>query len=244
MTGDRHLDWEGCWNVRDLGGLHGAAGRLVRRGAVVRADALDRLTAAGWAALQAHGIRTVVDLRNDDERAPDAAPRPGSLTTVHLPLDGIEDRAFWDEWSSGPQFGTPLYYGPHLRRFPQRTAAVVSAVARAAPGGVAVHCGIGRDRTGLISMVLLALAGVAPEDIADDHALSTRRLPALFAARGEEDHGPAVEAYLAGRGTTAGRVIVSTLAALDVEAVLREGGLGDDELAALRHRLLGDAASI
>ncbi len=48
---DRHLDWDGCFNVRDLGGLPAAGGGVTRWGAAVRADALDELTDAGWAAL-------------------------------------------------------------------------------------------------------------------------------------------------------------------------------------------------
>ena len=238
LPGDRHLDWDGCCNVRDLGGLRTTDGREIRWGAVVRADALDRLSEAGWRALQAHGIRTVVDLRNEDERAPEVAPRPAGIETVHLPLDGIEDTEFWDRWTGGPQFGTPLYYGPFLDRFPQRVASVITAVARARPGGVAVHCGIGRDRTGLITLLLLAVAGVAPEDIAADYALSSARVRILLARLGEHDHVPEVEDFLTRRGTSAGEIIVSTLAALDVETYLREGGVTDDDLAALRARLL------
>jgi protein-tyrosine phosphatase len=141
----RHLDWEGCFNARDLGGLRTANGGETRWGSVVRADNLAGLTAAGWAALTDYGVRTVIDLRNDDELGPDAAPRPESVTTLHLPLDASEEREFWDVWDSGPQFGTPLYYRPHLERFPERTAAIISAIARAEPGGVAFHC-VGRTR--------------------------------------------------------------------------------------------------
>jgi protein-tyrosine phosphatase len=222
MAGDPRLHWEGCTNVRDLGGLRAAGGRRVRPGALVRADAVDRLTAAGWSALQAYGVRTIVDLRNDDELRPDVAPRPESVTTVHLPLDGIEDAEFWDDWTSGPQFGTPLYYGPFLARFPTRTAEVVSAIARAAPGGVLFHCMGGRDRTGLVSMLVLALAGVAPDDVAADYVLTADLL----------------EDYLATQGTSAREVVLSTLAALDVEAYLRAGGLDDADAEALRRRLL------
>jgi hypothetical protein len=142
-------------------------------------------------------------------------------------------------WDSGHQFGTPLYYGPHLDRFPERSAAALAAIARAGPGGVAVHCAGGRDRTGQITMLALALAGVPPAEIAADYALSAGRLRARYAARGEQDQGPLLEAFLAGRGTAATEVIVQLLASLDVEAHLRAGGLTDADVAALRARLLG-----
>jgi protein-tyrosine phosphatase len=231
----RHLEWEGCFNVRDLGGLQTRDGRATRFGRIVRADALDGLTEAGWAAVEAHGVRTVIDLRNDDERGGYDAPRPPSIETLHLPLDASDDREFWDVWDSGPQFGTPLYYAPHLERFPERSAAVLSAIAHARPGGVVFHCGGGRDRAGQVSMLVLALAGVAPEEIAADYALSAERLPARYAARGEDDQGPLLAGYLAERGTTAGELIVATVAELDVEARLE---LTSADAERLRRRLL------
>ena len=238
QTVDRRLGWDGCCNVRDLGGLPAADGRVVRRGALVRADAVDRLSADGWAALWAHGVRTVIDLRNDFERRPDLAERPDGLTTVQLPLDGIEDREFWDRWGAGPQFGTPLYYRPHLDRFPQRSARVIAAIARAEPGGVLIHCGIGRDRTGLITLLALSLVGAAPEDIAADYALSSPGVRTLLARLGEHDHVPEIEAYLEREGTSADEIIVSLLASLDIPAWMRAGGLGDGDVVALRERLL------
>jgi protein-tyrosine phosphatase len=237
---ERHLDWAGCFNVRDLGGLPAAAGRETLRGAVVRADSLQALTKNGWEQLTAHGVRTVIDLRNEDEWGEDAAPRPASVTTVRIPLDEISDREFWaGEWEHGPQFGTPLYYGPHLRRFPAKSAEVIAAIANAEPGGVAFHCAGGRDRSGQIAMLVLALVGVTPAAIAADYELSNARLPALYAARGEEDQGPIIKAFLDERGTTAGEIVVETLESLDVEATLREGGLDEGKLHALRRRTLG-----
>lgn len=235
---ERHLDWDGCFNVRDLGGLRTRDGRETRWGAAVRADALDGLTAAGWAALCEHGVRTIIDLRNDDERAPDAAPRPATVTTIHIPLDATEDREFWSVWGNGPQFGTPLYYRPHLERFPERSAAIITAIANAEPGGVVFHCGGGRDRAGQIAMLVLALAGVPAEDIAADYALSAERLRARYDAHREVDQGPLLEAFLTGEGTSAREVIIATLASLDVEAHLRTAGVTVDDLNALRSRLI------
>jgi protein tyrosine/serine phosphatase len=226
MTKSRHLQWDGCANVRDLGGIRTRDGAEIRRGAIVRADALDRLSAGGWAALEAHGVRTVIDLRNDDELGTDVAPRPAALTTLHLPLDGVEDTAFWKDWHGRPEFGTPIYYRPFLNHFPERTAAVFTAIARAEPGGIAVHCGIGRDRTGLIAILLLALAGVGPEEIAADYALSEDRVPFGRVGTFYEDNG-----------TSAAEVIGAMLAELDVEAYLRAAGVSAGDLAAIRARL-------
>jgi protein-tyrosine phosphatase len=216
------LTWEGCSNVRDLGGLPTADGGETAYGAVVRGDCPDRLTAAGWEALAAHGIRTIVDLRNEDELRPELV-RPAGVTTVHEPLDGVEDTDFWDEWGTGPQFGTPLYYRPHLERFPERNAAVLQAIGRAEPGGVLVHCMGGQDRTGQIAMLLLALAGVPAEEIAADYRLSGNR-------EGEE--------FLASQGTSSTEVILATLAELDVEGYLRAGGVSATDVTQIRQRLV------
>lgn len=211
---------------------------MTRWGALVRSDRLDELTRAGWEALLRHGVRTVIDLRDDDERGPDLAPRPAAVTTINLPLDAREDREFWEVWASGPQFGTPLYYGPHLERFPGRSTAVLAAVAGASPGGVAFHCAGGRDRAGQVAMLALALAGVVPEVIADDYALSAGRLSARSAARGEHDQAPRLEAFLAARGTSAGELIVATLLGFDVRTRLRDAGLTDRAVAALARRMV------
>lgn len=238
MSGDRHLNWDGCFNVRDLGGLRTADGCAVRRGAVVRSDAPDGLGAAGWSALEAHGVRTIIDLRNDGERGPDLVPRPAGLTTLHLPLDGVEHREFWDLWTGGPQFATPLYYAPHIERFPERSARVIAAIAHAEPGGVLFHCIGGRDRTGQIAMLLLALLGVAADDIAADYALSGDRLRARYAHAGEADQGREIEEFLAGQGTTAAEVVADSARSRDLDAFRQAVDLTNGDLAALRARLL------
>jgi hypothetical protein len=233
----RNLDWKGAYNSRDLGGLMTANGSMTRAGAIVRSDSLQRLEAQGWEELEAYGIRTVVDLRNESEIGPDAAPRPESIETVNIALDVTEDRDFWDLWENGPKFATPLYYRPHLERFPGRSAEVIRAIATARPGGVVFHCQGGRDRAGQIAMLVLALVGVEPEAIAADYARSDERLRPLYLSRGEEDEGPKIAEFLRGQGTTASDLIIKILADLDLEVTLLEAGLAEGDLAALRRRL-------
>ncbi|MBT2403060.1 tyrosine-protein phosphatase [Streptomyces sp. ISL-87] len=233
-TAGRFLEWDGCFNVRELGGL----GRVVP-GAAVRADGLDALTAHGWTSLAAHGVRTVVDLRNDDEVRVDRAARPAGLTTVRIPLDGIEHRDFWDVWWGTPGFGTPAYFRPFLERFPDRVAAVARAIAEAPPGGVAFHCGLGRDRTGIIALVLLRLAGATPEEIAADHGLSEPRVRAMPSAQGRPYDAAEIEEYVDGLGTTVHDLSRETAAWLEAGPYLRAAGLDADALERLGGRLQG-----
>lgn len=254
---DREITWEGFYNARDLGGLPTRDGRLTRPGALIRSADLRFVTDAGWRAAYDAGVRTVIDLRNDDEiyswsgsgltaRAGSAhfAPTgsgpfvPLGMQWVHVPLDGVEDTDFWRYLNDERLNGTPLYFRPFLQRKPDRCAAAVRAVARAQPGGVIFHCGAGRDRTGLLTLLLLALVGVDPEAIASDYELSTERLGALFAAMGREDQGPMIEKILADKGTTAREALLATLDGFDAEAYLLAAGVSSDDLVAIRSRLL------
>ncbi len=222
---NRILAWDGGQNVRDLGGLSASAGSQTRWGAVVRSDHPAKLTPAGWAALYAHGIRTIISLRTDGqpEDQSDSAPRPSDLVTLQLAIEDLGDADFVQQWAASGLWCTPLYYRDALKRWPERHAAVIAAVARAQPGGVLIHCRRGNDRTGIITLLLLALAGVPPEEIAADYELSP---------------DPDRAELLAREHTTAQAVILSTLEQLDVEAYLRAGGLSTVDLAAVRARLL------
>jgi hypothetical protein len=245
MTDDRHLNWDGCFNVRDLGGIPTVDGRQIRWGAVVRSERPYGLTAAGWSALWAHDIRTIIDLQDDSAREADASPRPDGIDTVYAPLEQglFESDAEYRRWGEGGILGTPLYFRDFIDRWPERCAAPIAAVARARPGGVLIQCGHGRDRTGLIVLLLLALAGVAPDDIAADYEMSDACLGPFCARLGHGDESAIIKDILARENTTARAAIGATLASLDIDAALRSGGLSDADLAAVRARLVEPSAA-
>jgi hypothetical protein len=177
----RDLDWDGCVNVRDLGGLptvHGATAF----GAFVRADNARQLTDAGWRAAYDYGVRTVVDLRADPECAADPPPRAG-FEHVRLSLFDTYDsdmdyRARVDASLAGldrPARYRALYLQA-LDVDRGRFAEVVSVLADA-EGCALFHCVGGKDRTGLVAALLLRLAGVPVETVEEDYVLSEARLP-------------------------------------------------------------------
>jgi len=177
---ERHLFWDGCLNVRDLGGHPTVDGGETRFGAVVRADSVRQLSEAGWAELVGYGISTIVDLRMASELAEDAAGE-SPVTVVHIPFleedaEALEEVERVSKAAPDPVSATRDVYMVFLERFRSNVAAAITAVAKAPEGGVVVHCAGGKDRTGLVTAFLLSLAGVSREDIAADYALSEARL--------------------------------------------------------------------
>jgi hypothetical protein len=157
------LAWDGCVNVRDLGGLPTEDGGRTRHRVLVRADSIRGLTAVGWDALVDYGVLSAIDLRADRELESDPATEP-PIPVTRVPI-APTDGAAWN-WPSMLEAYLAL-----LAEFRPQFAQAVAAVARAEPP-VVVHCQGGRDRTGLTVALLLRLAEVEPATIAADHALS------------------------------------------------------------------------
>jgi hypothetical protein len=221
----RLLAWDGCRNVRDLGGLTTCAGSETRWRAIVRSDTPARLSAAGWSALYAYGIRTIITLRTDgmQEDALTFTPPYADIAVVPVAIEDVTDQEFARRWAASELWGTPLYYPDALQRWPERHAAAVSAIAQAGPGGVLFHCIRGNDRTGIIALLLLALAGVTPDEMIADYVLSP---------------DPDRDTLLARENTTVHDAILSALAGLDIEAYLRMGGAGQEVFDSIRTRLV------
>ncbi|MGH3357325.1 MAG: tyrosine-protein phosphatase, partial [Nocardioidaceae bacterium] len=106
---------------------------------------------------------------------------------------------------------------------------------------VLFHCAGGRDRAGLVALLVLALAGVPADPIAADHALTDERLCAFNAAHGRTFTPSDFDYLYSDRGTTPARIISEivdgTSLGMDVSAYLRSGGATEGDLAAVRRRL-------
>ncbi|AUG78166.1 Putative tyrosine phosphatase [Kitasatospora sp. MMS16-BH015] len=230
-TGLRRLEWDGCLNVRDLGGLPTTDGGRTRVGSLVRADNLDRLTAEGHAALVGYGIRTVIDLRDAEDHRP-LLPPAAEIRLVRVPFDRLAGPEWWARY--GELDGTPLSFLPYLTHCAPAVAAMAAAVAEAGPGGVVVHCGAGRDRTGLAALALLAAVGVTERAVVEDYRLSAANLRPLWAALGRPDQQEAVEALLQRHGVTAEQELGAAW-----HAVAAGAGVPAHLRGALRQRLVG-----
>jgi protein-tyrosine phosphatase len=244
----RDLVWDGLLNARDLGGHPTEDGGETRWGSIVRADSVRLLTDGGWRALVAYGVRTIVDLRSDDELAQDP---PAELPVEALHVSFFDDRpeVFAEVEAASAAAAdhaeaTREVYLIFLEHFRPNVAAAVRAVAAAPEGGVVVHCHGGKDRTGLVTAFLLRLAGVPIEHIAADYALSEERLR----TRHDEWFADAADEAELERlhriSKTPASSMVDVLEELErrygsIEGYLRAGGATAEDLARACARLRG-----
>jgi len=234
----RDLDWDGCINARDIGGLPLLAGGLMPRGNVVRSDGPDGLSAAGWAAVWDYGVRTIIDLRRDDECA-EGVRRPAGLTVRRVSWDDYPDED-WNSRNVPP--GLPGSMRAYLHDYPEALADTARILVEAAPGAVLVHCAGGRDRTGLFAIVLGALVGVTPKALFEDYYYSFPRLLPSHRKLGLQSEIDLLEseekAEYRAQVFAMAEAVVRELDAKSAGKVLLDGGLTEIELEALRERLL------
>ena len=189
LTAARNVIADGIWNMRDLGGLPRHDGGVIPRGLFFRADNLANLSPTGVAALLQLGVRTVIDLRHDEAARELPNPLRSHRQMAYHQVDMIGDHysfasdvcdVAWRDADVDSRYAAlPLF--SHLRdycrwldeRQPQiRTIMGLLARRQAAP--VVYHCEAGKDRTGVVTALLLLLAGVPDLAIAADYTHTAR----------------------------------------------------------------------
>ncbi|MFD7100318.1 tyrosine-protein phosphatase [Streptomyces xanthophaeus] len=172
---DRLITLEGTANFRDAGGYRTTSGQWVKMGEIYRSDALDKLTANDLAKLQRLRVRTVFDLRMQDERTKAADKVPAGAAYVVA-----------DVFAGSGSFQTlPKSPDEAVKSMIDAEKAMVSgaggkkAYTQVFEGiqndrsrSVLFHCTAGKDRTGWANATLLTALGVPQETVMADYLAS------------------------------------------------------------------------
>ena len=183
----QHLDLEGAYNIRDLGGYSTCDGGAIRWNMFLRADGLQNLTPESQAALVDYGVRTVIDLRNTSEieQYPDVFEKSSVVTYFHqnmtgddpLPIHETLEKVNSKEKADQSSLHEPAkrFSESYKSILDHRSAQVIKTLDTIASSEMLpalVHCAGGKDRTGLITALVLGLVGVPEETIVKDYALT------------------------------------------------------------------------
>lgn len=171
------LDLVGGCNFRDLGGYSAVDGRKVRRGLIYRSGVLTYLTPEDHESIAPLGIRTIIDLRRDDEIASEPTNWAGPVQNLSWQLEesiaSSQRGAAWEKVATGPELRAWLIGSyPTMQEWLVRPLRGIFDTLLEDQAPIVFHCAAGKDRTGFCAAIILGLAGVDEDTILADFALT------------------------------------------------------------------------
>ena len=242
----RHLDVEGTHNMRDIGGYETSGGRRTRWRTLFRSDSLHRLSPTAQTTLLGYGIKTVVDLRTNRElqSEPNVFAHSSAVAYHHLGMVGDETEPMPPEGLDVAERIAHSYSGM-LDRGLEPIGKTLKALAAPDALPALYHCAGGQDRTGLITALLLGIAGVSAQTIAEDYTLTAEYAVNAYlgedAPPGTDPARYTVEAYRARNCLPEG--MIGTIQYLHehyggMEGYARAAGLDNAQIETLRQALV------
>ena len=178
----RRLPLKGLCNARELGGFPTADGKVTNYKCFVRSELPRKCIPEDMQHLKDYGITCCVDLRGDQEleRIPSALKDQPWIKYIHAPMYtrqaamGAQRRDTKDKYSRHPAEEFVPWgdlYINMVEDYPQWTKKVLELAAEE-KGVMLYHCTTGKDRTGILTALLLSIAGVDRNDIIADYCVS------------------------------------------------------------------------
>ncbi len=245
---NRLVALNGAVNFRDFGGYRSADGRAIRWGRLYRADSLAELTAADVEILAALGLRTICDLRHEDERRhkPDHADVVAGVKLHGLGFLPNGAQEMFDGIRAGRLAASEVEAHLNLAyaRFPIDQAQVYARILQLLIEGDAlpllVHCTSGKDRTGFAVATILMALGVPRATILEDYLLTNQYRRNLSFMLGERTDAAVMEVITRAHSS----YLEASWQTIDQhwgsdQAFVRDGlGFDDASVRVLRERLL------
>lgn len=152
-------------NTRDLGHyISAASGERLQLWRVLRSDVPCNPSDSDIGLLKAHRIFTIIDMRCEEnlQKQPSGFAGREPFSYISIPIR---------EGSSIPESTDAVSTG-YLQIAQSGNIPEVFKAVAAAKNGVMINCTAGKDRTGVVSAVLLGLCGVSEADIVADYMLT------------------------------------------------------------------------
>ncbi len=182
----RRLILDTIENARDLGGYPTTDGKQTRWRVFVRTDHFQAWSQNTQQMLVDYGIKLIIDLRDPYEiqDLPNAFAESQHVHYVNAPV--LTDEVHLSERFRTLEDGMHGHHEMYQFMVDECSAQVgkiMTTIATYHTQATLFHCHAGKDRTGLVAALLLSLAGVSDEIIAQDYALTGEYLVERFAQR-------------------------------------------------------------
>ena len=182
---NRHIELDDASNVRDLGHYPTKEGKRTVSGLLFRAAGLHELSESSIAILLHRGIITDVDLRRTDEvdQRPDLLGKSDKINYIRHNIVGdlptFPDDKLEGTLETNLDIIVEWYHKTYAGWLENNQTAIKDALTTLFnPDNLPAlyHCEAGKDRTGIISALILSVCGVDDESVAEDYGLSAKYL--------------------------------------------------------------------
>lgn len=183
LHNQREIDLKGTTNTRDIGGYQTADLRTLRSGQIIRSENLSRLTAADFQKLEELGLKTVIDLRTQQEhdRKPTQWQGDNPPQFYHFPVGDSENAWFNAQRNmmrknrfTEEESLDLMVEGYHM--IAQEGMAsyqkLMDVVLDQSNWPVLIHCNAGKDRAGIAVTLIMETLGVDREIIMEEFLLT------------------------------------------------------------------------
>ena len=178
MKKNAALNWvrlplDGVENCRELGGYSTENGGQVKWHTFLRSSDMSGLTEEDIIFLEEYGVKTVIDLRREDEIELRQNPLSESdfCDYYNIPFSGqsVLELSIAKDAFMGDFYVTLLEESNSVKQ-------MFDTIALAKEGAIVFHCSAGKDRTGILAMLLLGLVGVEKKDIISNYEVTYTNL--------------------------------------------------------------------
>jgi protein-tyrosine phosphatase len=180
QSNPRHIRFEAVFNFRDLGGYWTRGGQTVAWRRLFRSSELHHMTSRDIVQLKEEiRLRSVIDLRRSRQLEPFSPLNEVGVEYYNIPLidRGDDSENVYQDFSN---MGEVYSYLVRHEEFGQRVIEALEIIAEPDNLPLVFHCSAGKDRTGILTAIVLGILGVTDEDIIEDYTLTATYMKELI----------------------------------------------------------------
>lgn len=174
------LNLEKAYNIRTIDGYKANGDIIINSKLFLRGDCLSELSENDVNYLLEYGLGTVIDLRSADEliSKPDVFEKDSRVKYYNVPLianqenGGNNAQDLTKLMMKNAREVFPKFYIEMLDKSKDGIKQIFEIIEENLDKTILFHCTAGKDRTGIIAMLLLGLVSVSDEDIIANYVVT------------------------------------------------------------------------
>jgi protein-tyrosine phosphatase len=166
-------------NCRDIGGILTTDGQHIKYGKIVRSASLSKFTQENVEILKQYGVSSIIDLRAKGQADIKKDLLWNGVKYYNCPLHQIDEikqkSSLKDQIASyddGQHLQERTYESVFLDSVGLKSMKKIFSVLMENDGTTLIHCSQGKDRTGVILLLIELALGVSYEDCLNDYMMS------------------------------------------------------------------------